>query len=330
MKHIVSLFLITLSISYGYSQETSDKDNEVTLDQKKLLAELSDKACKCIDSIETANKSRDSISSEISACLKEYVGAYQMGIKIASIKDLEKTAKVGEDGKKQIDITINMNEDSKEFKEYYYDMERYLVKNCPAIKNKIAANDKIGEKSISRNSEAIKYYNLGLDETKKENFEKAIEYYKKALVFDPNFAFAYDNIGINYRRLNKFDEAIEAYEKSLEIDPTGIMPLQNLGIAYIYKKEYKKGVKAYERLAKVDPNNPEVFYGIGNIYTQYLFEYEKALENLCQAYNLYVEQKSPYRTDAETLIQIVYREMKKQGKEALFESILAKYHISSK
>jgi tetratricopeptide (TPR) repeat protein len=99
---------------------------------------------------------------------------------------------------------------------------------------------------------------------------------------------------------------------------------------YIYKKEYKKAVKSYEKLAKIDPNNPEVYYGIGNIYAVYLNEYEKALDNLCQAYNIYSEQKSPYRTDAEKLIQLVYGEMKKQGKEAKFDEILEKHHISSK
>ena len=45
-------------------------------------------------------------------------------------------------------------------------------------------------------------------------------------------------------------------------------------------------------------------------------------------YNLYVEQKSPYRSDAETLINRVNKEMKKQGKEAIFNEILKKNHIS--
>jgi len=328
MKHLLSFLLFAVAIGFGYAQEKSENNTEVQIDKKKLLAELSQSACKCIDSIETAEKSKDSISSEIHNCIDKHVGAYQMGVKLASIKDLEKTAKTGDDGKKQIDISINVNPNSNEYKEYYYEMERYLVVNCPSVKKKIAANDKVSEKSISKNSDAIKYYNMGLAESRKEDYEKAIEYYKKAVVFDPEFAFAYDNIGISYRKLNKFDEAIEAYEKSLKIDPKGATPLQNIAVAYLYKKDYKKAVKAYEKLAELDDQNPEVYYGIGNIYTQYLFEYEKALENLCQAYNLYVAQKSPYRTDAETLIQIVYREMKKQGKEALFNSILEKHHIS--
>lgn len=55
---------------------------------------------------------------------------------------------------------------------------------------------------------------------------------------------------------------------------------------------------------------------------------KKPLNNLYKAYNIYVKQKSPYRTDAETLIQNVYHELKKQGKEKIFDEILKKNNIS--
>lgn len=317
MKKIVFLIFAFFTLT-SFSQETV---NSIKFDKKEFLKEVSENACKCIDSVETFNKIVDSVSSDIHKCIDKQVIAYQLGIKIEDIKNIE-------DKDKKVTISINTNADSNEYKKYYYDIEKYLMQNCSSIKSKMAANDVLNEKSHSRNSEAIKYYNLGLDESDKENYSKAIEYYKKAVVFDSDFAFAYDNIGICYRKLNKFDEAIEAYEKSLKIDPNGKMPLQNIAIAYIYKKEYKKGLKAYEKLSKLDPNNPEVFYGIGNIYANYVFDYEKGLDNLCKAYNIYVKQKSPYRTDAETLINVIYKEMKKQGKEALFNQILENNNIS--
>lgn len=330
MKYILTAFVFLFCLQIGFSQDNSKEVAESSFNKKNFLKELSGNACTCIDSINTGRKSKDTISSEIHSCIDKQVGAYQMGIKIASIKDLEKTAKEGEDGKKKIDITINVNPDSKEYKEYYFEIERYLINNCKSIRDKIAANDKPTEKSLAKNDESRKYYNLGLDEAKIEHYEKAIEYFKKAVVFDPEFAFAFDNIGICYRKLNKFDEAIDAYEKSIKIDPNGITPLQNIAVAYQYKKEYKKAIKAYEKLSKLDAKNPEVYYGIGQIYAQYLFDYEKGLDNLCEAYNLYVAQKSPYRTDAETLIQNIYKEMKKQGKEPLFNSILERHHLTGK
>lgn len=321
MKSLYTLLAIVLFVLPSFSQETAKVDNDIKFDKKQFLKELSENACKCIDSIQTYNKTRDSIASEIHACTDKQVSAYQLGTKIAEIENID-------DATKNVTLTIDVNPNSKEYKKYYYEMERYLLANCEAVKNKIAVNDKVNVNSYSNNTEALKYYELGIEESKKGDYAKAIENYKKAVVFDKNFAFAYDNMGICYRRLNEYDKAIDAYEKSLKIDPNGTMPLQNIAIVYSYKKEYKKAVKAFERLAKVDPKNPEVFYGIGQLYAQHLLDYEKALDNLCQAYNIYVDQKSPYRTDAEKLIQIVYNEMKKEGKEAVFNSILKKHNIN--
>jgi len=36
-----------------------------------------------------------------------------------------------------------------------------------------------------------------------------------------------------------------------------------------------------------------------------LNDFEKGLENMCKAYNMYVYLKSPYRTDAEKIINLI-------------------------
>jgi tetratricopeptide (TPR) repeat protein len=200
--------------------------------------------------------------------------------------------------------------------------------NCSAVKEKVAAAEKQSTKSVSTNKKALGFYSLGLQETKKENFQKAAEYFEKAVQEDPEFAFAWDNLGISYRRLDNYVKAIFAHSKSIAIDPNGLMPLQNIAVAYVHKKEFDTAIKAYEKLAEVDKNNPEVFYGLGNVLAMDLKEYEKGLDNMCKAYNLYIEQKSPYRTDAETIIRLIYVELKKQGKESQFNTILNDNHIN--
>lgn len=107
------------------------------------------------------------------------------------------------------------------------------------------------------------------------------------------------------------------------------MPLQNLAIAYQYKKDYPKAIEAYKKLFSLNRNNPEVYYGIGIIYAYYLVDNELALTNLCKAYNLYIEQKSPYRTDAEKVINYIASEMKKQGKTKRFKEILKENNIQA-
>lgn len=321
MKKTVLLIIAIAIYSEGISQEVKKNGSET------LLKELAENGCKCVDSIRTYNRPKNEIAMDISECIDKQVGAYQMGSKILQIDVLKEKAPE-KDGKKQVDISFNTNENSEEYKKYYFEMERYMMSNCASVKEKIATNEKQSAKSFSNNKKAIEYYNKGMDQSKKENFEKAVGYYEKALKEDPEFAFAWDNLGVCYRKLSNYDKAIECYKKSLELDPKGLMPLQNMALVYRYKKEYYKAIEAYGKLAEIDKNNPEIYYGIGNVYANDLKEYEKGLENMCKAYNLYVYLKSPYRTDAEQIINIIYVEMKKQGKEEKFNQILKDNNIT--
>lgn len=310
MKKLLLIPILIFYSSLSYSQNS----------KRELLKELSETGCKCIDSIVTLDKPKNTIVDEIHKCIDTVTSTYQVGAKIADIADLEKTAKE-KNGKKQINISINMNKESDEYKKYYYEVERYMTDSCSALKDKMARNNLLKKNSFSDNQEAVDAYNKGLDEYKNGNYDSAVTYFKKALQIDSNFAFAWDNLGITYRKMENYDKAIEAYQKSLEVDPEGLMPLQNLGIVYQYKKEYQKAIDAYKKLGELDQNNPEVFYGIGQTYL-YLNDYENALDNICKAYILYIEQKSPYRTDAEKLVSYIYAQMNKQGKAERFNEIL--------
>lgn len=318
-KNLILFFLIFFCYTMK-SQEVKKSDST------NLMKELAANGCKCVDSISTYNKSKNMVAKEISNCINKQTGAFQMGSKLMNIEAAKEKA-VEKNGKKQINISFETNEDSPEYKKYYYALERYMMTNCSSLQTKIATNEKQSSKSLSTNKEALDYFDKGQDEAKKKNNQKAVDYFKKAVEIDPQFAFAWDNLGVNYRRLNQLDKALESYKKSLEIDPNGTFPLQNIAVVYIYKKEYQNAVNAYEKLAEKDKTNPEIYYGLGNVYAIYLQDYEKGLDNLCKAYTLYIEQKSPYRADAEKLINTVYVEMKKQGKEAKFNEILADHNI---
>lgn len=297
----------------GFSQVKDSLD----IKTNALLDELSENACKCIDSISVFNKPQKLIAEEVGACIDKYAITYQMGVKLLSI-DLNNL----EDTKSKVNIGIATDGKSNEYKKYYFELERNLVANCSSIKDKVVAENRRHFNSVSENEKSLEYYNKGQIESEKKEYAKAIAYYKKAVKIDEDFAFAWDNIGICNRYLGNYDEAIKAYEKSISINPYGLMPLQNLAIVFSYKKEYDKAISTYERLARIDDQNPEVFYGIGQVCYQYTKEYEKALNNMCIAYNLYVEQKSAYRSDAEKVINLIYAEFKKENKETRFYEIL--------
>lgn len=320
----IPLFVVLTSICLGASAQENKKPST-----EAMLKNLSEKACSCIDSINIYDKSNAEVAKEINKCINKQVAPYQLASKLVEASELTAKTENEKDKKKKISINVNNNVNSEEFKKYYYELERELMSNCNSLKEKIASNEKQSQKSFSSNAKATEYYSKGLEATKNKDYAKAVEYFEKAVKEDPEFAFAWDNLGVNYRRLDNYDKAIEAYNKSLSVDPYGLMPLQNIAVAYQYKKEYQKAIEAYQRLAQLDEKNPEVYYGIGNVYAMCMNENEKGLEHICKAYLLYIEQKSPYRSDAEKLIGYIYSEMKKEGKEKQFQKILKAYNIST-
>ena len=255
----------------------------------------------------------------INGCVKEYTGAYMLGKKLAAV-----------DKTKDSNININFDEKSQDYLDSKRELEDYLMENCESMKFVLSTNDRENENSVSQNPKARDYYTKGVNQSNNKNYAKALEYFLLAVKEDSNFPFAWDNLGYCYRQLGEYDKAIEAYKKSIELDPNHAFPIQNLAVAYTYKKEYQKAIDTFELLKKLDSENPEIYYGIGQIYFQYLKEYEKSLDYMCKAFNLYIKNNSPYRADAENIIRYNFTEMKKLGKEDKFYEILKANNINTK
>lgn len=314
MKKLLFLFLLTGCSWNLHAQDAPEASND------SIILQFAAVACKCIDSVATFDVPKEEIAKQVNACINRQVVAYQMMSKLLEANSAAAS--------KKIEVQVNVNENSSDYKQYYYALERFLMGHCPVLKTKIGSNDRVAEKSMSKDPEALGHYDRGVKLEQQEDYTGALKAFQEAVRIDPEFAFAWDNIGICFRKLGQYDSALNAYRKSLTIDPNGLMPLQNIPVVHLYKKEFEAAIKAYDALAAVDPGNPEVYYGIGSIYVQYLNDPEKGLDFLCKAYNLYVSQKSPYRSDAEKLISQAYQNMKAQGKSDRFMEILKDNQIS--
>lgn len=281
-----------------------------------LLSELSQNACKCIRKISIKNKSAAEISKAISKCIEEQSMAYEMGMKLMETLS----------SKKKSD-TIFIDPSGKNHNKYYFEIEGWLRDSCEALSYIIAANNKESEFSMSSNKTALKYYKKGQAAMTGDAYDEAETYFQKAVDEDPSFAFAWDNLGISLRKNGKYKEAVEAYKKSIAIDPKNATPLQNLPVVYSLLKDYDKSLESYNVLIKTFPDNPEGYFGAGQTYMNGKNDLEKGLDYMCKAYNLYIKMGSPYRTDTEKIINYIYGEMKKQGKEETFNRILKDNNI---
>jgi tetratricopeptide (TPR) repeat protein len=292
--------------------------DQVFPDSTFLLKSAGQNACNCIDSVDKAEKDKKKKIAAFSGCIDKETEAYQMSAKLFS-------SMKGSNNK----ITINVDKNSNEYKHYYYDIERWLKDSCVVLNKAISSNDEERDKSFSKNADAMDAYNKGVKFFQKESYEEAIPLFEKAVNIDPEFAFAWDNLGVCYRRMGKYEKAEAAYKSSLKVDPEGRTALQNLPVVYQAMKKDDEAIAAYNNFLTYYPNDPEVYYGIGLIYFSNKDDPENALKNMCKAYNIYVEQKSPYRSDAEKVINMIYARMKKDNKEEVFNKILKENNIKS-
>lgn len=299
-------------------EETKKIMSSIDIDTLKMLKDYGLKACTCIDSIEMDIKDDKEKANAIGECVNKQTVGYQIN------RELNNSLKTSDKN-----ITINVDKQSNQYKTYYFELEEWLFENCSSLKKGISANNKESSLSVSTNKKALEEYDKGIDFVKEENYKDALPWFKKAVKTDPNFPFAWDNIGYCSRKLEKYDEALEAYYKSLSIDPKGKMPLQNIPVVYQFKENYDKAIIAYNKLLEVFPEDPEGYFGIGRMYIL-KSDLEKGLDNMCKAYNLYVKINSPYRVDAQTIIQEAYQLMKVKGQEELFNKILKDNNISTK
>jgi len=135
----------------------------------------------------------------------------------------------------------------------------------------------------------------------KGEYDKAIEYYEKALKSDlknfdenhPTVATSWNNMGLAWKHKGKYDKAIEYLEKALKSDlknfdenhPTVATIRNNLGGVWDAKGEYDKAIEYYEKalksdLVNFDEEHPIITTYWNNLGGAYIEkgEYDKAIE----------------------------------------------------
>ena len=76
-------------------------------------------------------------------------------------------------------------------------------------------------------------YDQGMTEFSMAEFEKAIEWYTKAVALDPDYFDAWHALGMAYLRAGKVQEAIAAGKRAVEISPNDMLAHTSLSMYYM-------------------------------------------------------------------------------------------------
>lgn len=140
----------------------------------------------------------------------------------------------------------------------------------------------IGEKNRIYNNILSEYYLLGEAYLENKKYDKAIEFYTKALISKELAESARYKIAYSYAMAENWDKAIPAYKELLEKDPENTD--LEISLAYIYarKGELDHSSAMYRKLTEKNPHDESLLENFITVLISgnYLEEAEVALNRL--------------------------------------------------
>ena len=100
----------------------------------------------------------------------------------------------------------------------------------------------------------------------KDNPEKALEFWKKAIEKDPYLTASYLNIGNFYLINGDYANSMIYLKKLVSFNPDMASASASLGTVYERQNKIEDAVIEYNKALKIDPGNLEERYNLANIY----------------------------------------------------------------
>jgi tetratricopeptide (TPR) repeat protein len=108
----------------------------------------------------------------------------------------------------------------------------------------------------------------GIGEMGRGEYEKAVEWFKRAAEREPRDPEVHYYLGLAYSRLGDYPSAITAFERVLKLDPKDRKVRYEMGIASYFMGDYPKAMASFKMAQRDDPSNTLVPLYLGATYQQ--------------------------------------------------------------
>ncbi|HET9696926.1 MAG TPA: DUF3857 domain-containing protein [Terriglobales bacterium] len=141
-----------------------------------------------------------------------------------------------------------------------------------------------------------------------QNFQAAVESFKRALELEPKNKAAYRGLGAAYLNLQKKDDAIATFKKLLEINPYDEYAWTGIGYAYIVDHDYDKAADAFRKQVEINPLDSTAQYSLASSLVQ-LRRFPEALPEMEKT-----AQLMPRSAEIQAALGQIYLEVKQPDK----------------
>jgi len=160
----------------------------------------------------------------------------------------------------------------------------------------MSLSDLVAASGRNKRAKAVQSFRDGLSFLSKDDCEKALPYFEKAVVTDNNYAEAWAQSGFCKEKLGRHGEAIEASKRAVSLRPSAESYF-NIGLANYYLKQYREAADSYRQAIRIDPYNAaDAWYALGLVYR----DWGKADDEI-QAYKQAIRLRPDYTSAYERL-----------------------------
>ena len=110
---------------------------------------------------------------------------------------------------------------------------------------------------------AIQAYNRGSFYQDRQDWDRALFFYRRAVENDSSFVAAYYNLGTVYWQKGEYASCIKAYKNALEIQSDMVNARYNLALAYDQLGEVDEAANELRTLIRQDPTYAQAYYFLG-------------------------------------------------------------------
>ena len=159
--------------------------------------------------------------------------------------------------------------------------------------------DKPLQEATTSSLEALKMNSEAADHNNNGDFLRGVEFSKRAIELDPNFAMAYRGLAVEYGNLGQSETALQYIRKAFELKDRA-SEREKLAINsdyYQYMGQSDKAIEAYEVYKQVYPRDSRP---VTNLAVTYLIlgQYDKAVSNALDAIRLSPDSYNGYSISA--------------------------------
>ncbi len=146
------------------------------------------------------------------------------------------------------------------------------------------------------------YYYRGVIFDKQGLLDRAIKDLDTAIALNPSYYEAYNSRGQIYEKTGQFNKAIEDYNKTITLDTSSYLAYYNLGIVYHKSGFLDKSIEYYSKSIVINPDYAAAYHNRGAVYffkgqyNEALNDFNKAIELDKNAAIIFLNRGNLYRT----------------------------------